>query len=152
MQQHSFFLYLTLGNPISLYPCIAGPSILIDNLYLLYTFTHYHHDKYQSEEPQRCCCSPTLRYHQYDRGGPKDPPVSLVGTSRHTEAKRKSPPERKGAQLVIQQTNVDPLVILATLDSKEVVVLLPPTVPTVGQESTADTPANIEDKTTQLPF
>jgi hypothetical protein len=96
--------------------------------------------------------SPALRYRRYDRGGPKDPPESLVGTSTRTKAKRKSLSERKGACPVIKQTNADPPVVPATLDSKEVVALPPPIVPTVGQESTADTPANIEDATVQLPW
>ena len=96
--------------------------------------------------------SPALWYQRYDRGGPKDPPESLVGTLMHTKAKRTTPPERKGACPVIQQTNVDPSVVPATLGSEEVVALLPPAVPTVGQESMADFPANIEDATAQLPW
>jgi hypothetical protein len=67
--------------------------------------------------------SPALQYHGYDRDGPKDPPESLVGTSTCTKAKCKSPPERKGACPVIQQTNVDPSVVPATLGSEEVVAL-----------------------------
>ena len=54
--QHCLFLlYLTIANPISVYPCVTTPSILLDNLHLLYTFTDNHHGKYQSEEPQHCC-------------------------------------------------------------------------------------------------
>jgi hypothetical protein len=64
-----------------------------------------------------------------------------------TKAKRKSPPERRGTHLVIQQTNVDPSVLSATLGSEEVMALPLPAIPTVGQESTVDTPANIEDAT-----
>ena len=52
---NAHFFNLTLGYPISLYTRVAGPSILVDNLHLLYTFNHNHHGKYQSEEPQRCC-------------------------------------------------------------------------------------------------
>ena len=59
--------------------------------------------------------SPALRYRRYDRGGSKDPPKSLVGTAMRTKAKHKSPPERKGACPVIQETNVDPPAIPATL-------------------------------------
>ena len=69
-----------------------------------------------------------------------------------TKAKRKTLPELLDTRPVIQQTNVDPSVIPATLGSEEVVALLPPAVPTVGQESTADFPANIEDVTAQLPW
>ncbi len=94
--------------------------------------------------------SPALRYRRYDRGGPKDPPESLVGTStrtktKRTKDKRKTPPELLGARPVTQQTNVDPSVVPAALGSEEVVALPPPAVPTVGQESTAVFPANIED-------
>jgi hypothetical protein len=101
--------------------------------------------------------SPTLRYRRYDRGGPKDPPESLVGTSTRTKATRtkancKTLPELLDAFPVIQQTNVDPSVVPAALSSEEVVEPPPPAVPTVGQETTADFPANIEDATAQLPW
>ena len=55
LQHCLFLLYLTLGNPISLYPRVSRPFILVDNLHLLYTSTHNHHGKYQLKEPQRCC-------------------------------------------------------------------------------------------------
>ena len=47
---------------------------------------------------------------------------------------------------------MDPSVVPATLGSEEVVALPPPVVPTVGKESTANFPANIEDATVQLPW
>ena len=94
--------------------------------------------------------SPALRFSGYDRGGPKDLPESLAGTSTCTKAKHKSLPERKGARRIMQETNVDPPAVPTTLDSKEVLVLLPPIVPTVDQESMADTPANLEEATAQL--
>jgi hypothetical protein len=47
---------------------------------------------------------------------------------------------------------MDPSVVSATQGSEEVMALPPPAVPTVGQESTADFPANIEDATAQLPW
>ncbi len=96
--------------------------------------------------------SSALRYCWYDRGGPKDPPESLAGTSMRTKANRKSPPQIIGARPVIQKTNVDPPAVPATLDSEEIVVLPPPIVPAVGQESTAVTPANLEEATAQLPW
>ncbi len=85
--------------------------------------------------------SPALRYRWYDKGGPKDPPDSLAGTSTRTKSKctkdkRKTPPELLGARPAIQQTNVDLSVAPAALGSEEVVVLPPPADPKVGQEST----------------
>ncbi len=41
--------------------------------------------------------SPALRFSQYDRGEPKDPPDSLTGTSRGTKVKHKSLPELLGS-------------------------------------------------------
>ena len=81
----------------------------------------------------------------------------MVVTSTHTKAKRtkakhKTPPELLGTRPVIQQTNVDLSDVPAALGSEEVVALPPPAIPTVGQESTADFPANIEDATAQLPW
>jgi hypothetical protein len=68
-----------------------------------------------------------------------------------TKAERKSPPERKGARPVVQETHVDPHAVPATLDNEEAVALPPPIVPAVSQESTADTPANLEEAMAQLP-
>jgi hypothetical protein len=100
--------------------------------------------------------SPALRYRQYDRGGPKDPPDSLAGTSTRTKSKRtkdkrKTPPELLDAPPAIQQTNVDLSVASAALGSEEVVALPPPAVPTVRQEST-DYSANIENAKAQPPW
>ena len=101
--------------------------------------------------------APQLRFSQYDRGEPKDPPDSSAGTSRGTKVKCrincKSPPELLGADPVIQETNVDPHAVLppATLDSEEAAALMPPIVPTDGQEATTDTPANHKEATAQLP-
>ena len=47
-------IYLTLANPISVYPCNTTPFIFVENLHLLKTLTDNHQGKYQSEEPQRC--------------------------------------------------------------------------------------------------
>jgi hypothetical protein len=76
----------------------------------------------------------------------------MVCTSTRTNAKRKSPPEIRGPRRVIQQTKLDSSVVPATLGSEEVVALPLPAIPTVGQESAADTPANIEDAMVQLPW
>ena len=87
--------------------------------------------------------SPALRHRRYDRGVPKDPPESLVGTSSRTKSKRtkdnrKPPPESLGGNPAIQQTNVDLSVAPAALGGEEVVAQ-PPSA-TVGEETTAQPP------------
>ena len=155
MQHCLFLLYLTLGNPISLYPCIADLSILRHNLHLIIMANTNRRIPNAAAEPTRqsrraagknpTADSPVLRFGWYDRGEPKDLPDSSAGTSRGTKVKccvnRKSPPELLGADPVIQ----------ATLDSEEVAALLPRIVPADGQEATADTPANHKEATAQLP-
>ncbi len=101
--------------------------------------------------------SPALRYRRYDRGGPKDPPDSLAGTSTRTKFKhttkdkRKTPPELLDARLPIQQTNVDLSVAPAALGGEEVVALPPSADPTAGQETT-DFSTNIKNAKTQPPW
>ena len=86
--------------------------------------------------------SPALRFSQYDKGQPNDPPDSSTGTSRGTKVKRRyncrSPPELSGADPVIQETNVDPPAILA---HQEVTAQPPPIVPTDRQEPTVQQPS-----------
>ena len=74
--------------------------------------------------------SPALRFSQYDKGQPKDPPESSAGTSAGTTLKRcinrKSPSELLLHGPVIQETNVEPPVVL---DHQEVMAQPPPIVP-----------------------
>jgi hypothetical protein len=87
--------------------------------------------------------SPALQYCGYDRGGPKDPPETIVGTSARTKSKRtkencKPPPELLDGRPAIQQTNVDLSVVPAALGGEEVVAQ-PPSA-TVSKETTAQPP------------
>ena len=110
------------------------------------------HQSRRAADKRPTADSPALRFRQYDRGGPKDPQESLTDTLTRTKATRKSPPELTGTCPVIQETNVNPPAVLpATLDSEEVAALLPPTVPTDGQEATTKPPANHKEATAQLP-
>ncbi len=149
-------------NPISVYPRVTTPIIFFDNQHLLYTLTDNHHGKYQSEKSQRCSWktrqrwreagkrptadSPALRFSQYDKGHPNDPPDTLAGTSRGTKVKRranwKSPPELSGPNPVNQETNVDPPAIL---DCQEVTVQPPPIVLADRQEARAQQPSIVPD-------
>jgi hypothetical protein len=100
--------------------------------------------------------SPALRYRRYDKGGPKDPPETIVGTSTRTKSKRtkdnpKTPPELLDGRPAIQQTNVDLSVAPAAVGGEEVVAQPPSADPTVGQETT-DFPTNIENPKAQPPW
>jgi hypothetical protein len=115
-----------------------------------------------TRQSQRVACkhptenSPALRYRRYDRGGSKDPPETIVGTStrtksKHTKDNRKTPPELLDGCPAIQQTNVDLSVVAAAFGGEEVVAQPLAADSTVGKETT-DFPTNIKNAKPQPPW